>query len=326
LDDVVKARGTQLVIAQQNLSRKVTTAEYRATLEAACNHQVLDLVSPGQDARGRKGVEGLANDVLPSVAWGMTHRSTLEHRLTEYERAFDRQWISRKVASNVPGGESPPARFFFVMGGRAGAAVIGDDLYLDVLISEYRAAAGKGTPLTGEEVNRFFAHEVHHLAYDRELQTWRRTLHLADHETKVFDLLAALLKEGSATYLVNGDSDLGRLKGQSELANDFADVDRLFPAFQRLLETALSHQPSSEALVVQETAFSGNKLHVLGAVILDFVKKSGGKQAIFACMRDPRSLLQIYNRSVVGSPASFRFDPELVRRVATMGDRQSRLP
>lgn len=199
--------------------------------------------------------------------------------------------------------------------------MIGDDLYLDVLINESRAAEGQARPLTSQEINAFFAHEVHHLAYDRLLETKRQSLHLTASEERAWGLLAALMKEGSATYLVNGNSDLEKLRRQPELKSDFEQIDRLLPALQALLASILSGDMSAEEIEAQEAGFTGNKLHVMGAVLLDQVKKSDGKQGIFHCMRDPRILLRSYNRSAAKSPGTFQFDPGLATRLGSIGDR-----
>jgi hypothetical protein len=70
IEQVMGLPGTQLVIAQQNISRRITAAQYRTTLAASCRGQIARLQPSESGARAEKGVEGLIADVAPSLLWG----------------------------------------------------------------------------------------------------------------------------------------------------------------------------------------------------------------------------------------------------------------
>jgi hypothetical protein len=61
--------GTQLIVAQQNISRRITSAQYRAVLVDACKGKVAQIEPFDSGARAKKGVQGLIEDVAPSLLW-----------------------------------------------------------------------------------------------------------------------------------------------------------------------------------------------------------------------------------------------------------------
>src|SRR6185369_7162317 len=65
IEQVMRLPGTQLVVAQQNISRRITPAQYRATLVSACKGEIARLQPSEPGARFEKGVEGLTGDVAP---------------------------------------------------------------------------------------------------------------------------------------------------------------------------------------------------------------------------------------------------------------------
>ena len=56
IEQVMALPGTQLVIAQQNISRRITPAQYRATLLSACRGEIPRLQPSEPGARAQKGV------------------------------------------------------------------------------------------------------------------------------------------------------------------------------------------------------------------------------------------------------------------------------
>jgi len=99
-------------------------------------------------------------------------------------------------------------KFYIVMGGRAAAAALEDQLYFDVLISAWRTSRGMSLPMSSEQVVEFFAHETHHLGYGQILDHKRDSLAMTPAETQVWDFLVATMMEGSATLLINGHEKL----------------------------------------------------------------------------------------------------------------------
>ena len=59
IEQVMALPGTQLLIAQQNISRRITPAQYRATLVSACKGDIARLQPSEAGARAEKGMEGL---------------------------------------------------------------------------------------------------------------------------------------------------------------------------------------------------------------------------------------------------------------------------
>src|SRR5882757_999289 len=70
IQQIIDLPGTQLIIHQQNISRRISPEQYKEVLASACKGTIAD-ISPSQPgARGIKGVQGLINDVAPSLIWG----------------------------------------------------------------------------------------------------------------------------------------------------------------------------------------------------------------------------------------------------------------
>ena len=94
--------GTQLVITQQNLSRRITAAQYRATLISACHGENPRLQPSEPGARAEKGVEGLTQDVAPSLLWGRDHVDFLRERLAAAQRTEGLDEIVPFALRNLP--------------------------------------------------------------------------------------------------------------------------------------------------------------------------------------------------------------------------------
>ncbi|HUZ94971.1 MAG TPA: hypothetical protein VMU57_08660, partial [Edaphobacter sp.] len=56
-----------------------------------------------------------------------------------------------------------------------------------------------------------------------------------------------------------------------------------------------------------------------GAKLLYVIEQVRGKSGVLAVMDDPRSLLAVYNQCAKAKHEPFRFDPELAKRLETMG-------
>jgi hypothetical protein len=169
IEQVMGFPGTQLVIAQQNISRRITPAQYRATLVSACRGEIPRLPPSEPGARAEKGVEGLIGDVAPSLLWGRDHVALLRQRLAAVKETQGLDEIVPLALRNLPEKVELSPKLYFVMGGRAGAAAIGDAIYIDLLSDAWRTRE-KNTPMTPQEIVEFFAHETHHLGYGQILE------------------------------------------------------------------------------------------------------------------------------------------------------------
>ncbi|HEY6338998.1 MAG TPA: DUF5700 domain-containing putative Zn-dependent protease [Candidatus Sulfotelmatobacter sp.] len=322
LDRLIDLPGTTLVVAQQNISRRVTTDQYRAVLQAACAGQIASVKPAEPGTRAEKGVEGLTQDIAPSLLWGRKNLPLLESRLKELRRnrsIADALPLARK---NLPRQIPLEAKFYVVMGGRAGAAAIENQLYFDVLSSSWRASLEKSPPTSPAEVVEFFAHEAHHLGYGQILDAKRRSLRLTPAENQAWNFLTAILMEGSATFLINGHEKMADVEKMPEFPAYLAKVPQLLPAMQGILQRALAGPMSDEASDQASSAFLGMGYHATGAELLNVIHEKRGLEGVMEVMADPRQLLTAYN--ACGSPSDFRFDLQLANRIAGLGKLQKR--
>jgi hypothetical protein len=65
VEKVMNQPGTQLIVAQQNISRRITSAQYRTVLVSTCKGKIAQIQPSEPGARAEKGVQGLTNDVAP---------------------------------------------------------------------------------------------------------------------------------------------------------------------------------------------------------------------------------------------------------------------
>jgi hypothetical protein len=333
-DRVISLAGTELVVAQQNISRRVTMRQYREVLESACAGKVAGVKPAEVGVRAGKGVAGLMNDVAPSIIWGRDHVPLLDSRLAELRRnqsIGDAIPLARRylplVNQALVGQAEPVAlhpKLYVVMGGRAGAAAIDNQLYYDVLITEWRGSRGNATPMTPQQVVEFFAHETHHLGYGQILDRKKDLLKLSPAETKVWDFLAATLMEGSATLLINGHEKLEDLEKQPDVAGYLAKVPDLLPEMEALLQRALNGSISEEEYDEGKLPFLDMGYHATGAVMLAAIEKKRGLAGVMEAMTDPRLLLAAYNDCADESTVKFRFEVSLADRISRMGVRTPR--
>ena len=319
IDHVLTLPGTELVVAQQNISRRVTMQQYRDVLRAACSGKVAQIRPAEPGARAEKGVAGLTEDVAPSLIWGRDHVAQLESKLRELQqnnKIGDAVPLARKY---LPSSVSLNPKLYVVMGGRAGAAAIDDGLYFDVLISEWRSSMGHAAPVGPSDVVLFFAHETHHLGYGQILDEKRASLHMNPAEDQAWRFLTSILMEGSATLLINGQEQLSVLETQSDVKAYLDKAPDLLPAMQKILNAALNGPMSAESYDEAVDPFLNMGYHAAGAVLLAAIEKKQGFTGVMQVMADPRRLLETYNACASDSNVSFRFDPTLAARIAKMG-------
>jgi hypothetical protein len=316
LDRLIALPGTELVVEQQNISRRVTMEQYRSVLQAACARKIAVVKPAEAGTRAERGVEGLTQDVAPSLLWGRDNLPLLESRLDELRR-------NRSIGKYLPEQIPLVAKFYVVMGGRAGAAAIEDRLYFDVLSSCWRASAGKSPYPSPAEVVEFFAHEAHHLGYGQILDRKRTSFQFTPAEDQAWRLLTAILMEGSATFLINGHETLSDGQTMTEFPLYLAKVPELLAAMQNVLQRALAGPMSGEDYDQSTSAFLGMGYHAAGAKILSVIYDRRGLKGVMEVMADPAQLLTTYN-DCASAAERFHFDPQLSRRVATMGKSQEK--
>ena len=324
IDGVLSLPGTGLVVQQQNISRRVTKQQYREVLQAACAGQVAEVKPAEAGARAEKGVAGLTQDVGPSLVWGRDHIALLESQLADLRRnqaIGDATPLARKyLPEQVP----LAPKLYVVMGGRAGAAAIDDQLYFDVLISAWRNSRGTAAPVSPAAVVEFFAHETHHLGYGQILDRKRDSLALTPAEAQAWGFLVATMMEGSATLLINGHEKLDDLEMQPDVHPYLAKVPELLPAVQNIFRDALKGPMADESYAEASSSFFDMGYHATGAVLLAAIEKKRGLNGVMDVMADPRRLLAAYNDCASESTVDFKFDPALAEQVAHMGESKPR--
>ena len=210
-------------------------------------------------------------------------------------------------------------KLYVVMGGRAGAAAIDDQLYFDVLITAWRNSRGTSAPMSPATVVEFFAHETHHLGYGQILDQKRDSLRLTAAESQAWGFLVATLMEGSATLLINGHEKLADLEKQPDVRPYLDRVPQLLPAMENVLRNALKGPMPDEGYAEASSAFFDMGYHATGAVLLAAIEKKRGLAGVMEVLADPRRLLTAYNDCASESTVRFKFDSALAEQVAHLG-------
>lgn len=317
IDTVMASRGTALIIAQQNLVRRVSAAEYREVLTALAEGREPDLQFDRTDPRSLKGAEGLVRDVLPALKWGSGHVEQLQARLTDLA-ALDVEAKARDLTlANLPESVPLDVPLLLVMGGRAGAAATGDGIYFDVLVTSFRAPDRFPGP---DQVVEYFAHEMHHVGLGRIVERRERSLHLDDASTRALSLVSGLAAEGGASYLINGHRNLAAMRQDPTTSAPGTDAERM-QEVERALTAILEGAQSPAAYDQALAKLSGNALHLTGAAMLDAIWRDRGRAGVMTVLRDPRRLLLDYDQSACGTAGAFCFSAPLAQRVASLGSR-----
>ena len=314
MEQVMGLPGTQLVIAQQNISRRITAAQYRTTLVSACRGEIARLQPSEPGARAEKGVEGLTEDVAPSLLWGRDHVDFLRQRLATVKGTPDLAKIVPLALQNLPEKVELAPKLYFVMGGRAGAAAIGNAIYIDLLSDAWRTRE-KNTPMTPQQIVEFFAHETHHLGYGEILDRRKQFLRLAGGEEQAWNFLASLLMEGSATLLVSAHGNWAELEKQDHIQADLPRLPQLLPKAQSLLRQAMNGRMSEQEHQAAVADFFGEGYHATGAWLLNVILEVQGKRGVLRVMRDPAKFLTVYNLCAAKLDQAFRFDSILVKEL-----------
>lgn len=325
VDKLLAMRGTKLIIQQQNISRTVSEQQYREILLALINGREPELKPFNDDQRSRNGIKGLLQDDFPALAWGMSHTELLESRLAEIRKIDVANRAKAIALANLPDPVSFDSRLYVVMGGRAGAAALGDEIYFDALITSFRADKGFGSFPKPDEVLEFFAHEMHHVGLGKIMDAKYKSLKLNDSEARGFGFLNSLVTEGTATFMINGHKRLGELREDKQYRENFEQLPKLLLAVRTILESAVSGRLSEEQYDAEAAAFLGSGYHVTGAAIVSKIFEVNGADAVWSVMRDPRLLPLEYDRAATGKLRSNSHDDghfgrRLSESVRRMGD------
>ena len=301
VDVVLTAYGTQLIIRQLNISRAVTTDQYRALLLSLSREEMPGIAAAAASERAKRGVEGLQKDVWPALRWGVAHTDLLAQRIAEL-RALDVSAAAQRMAAGfLPEAVPLTSQLFVVMGGRAGAATLdGNDIYFDILANSYRADRGVTPYSSPAQVTEFFVHEMHHVGLSQIIDRTRNSLKLGDRERRAFDFLSALVLEGSASYLINGHRNIAEMRRDPIFSDSLKNGDQLLRTCEQVLRAVLEKGLDGEPYEQAITPFVGSGHHCAGAILLNAADRAGGLPSVMAVLRDPRKLLIVYNESAAG--------------------------
>ena len=318
IDQVMDLPGTRLIIGQQNVSRRVTPAQYRAVLVAACGGEIARVTPSEPGARAEKGVQGLTEDVAPSLIWGRDHSELLKQRLAGAQQNDGLGEVVPLALRSLPEEIDLAPKLYVVMGGRAGGAASDEGIYVDLLADAWRSRASNAS-MTPREMVEFFAHETHHVGYGKLLDREREHLHLTAGETQAWNFLTAVMMEGSATLLINGHGSWADLQKQQHIQADLARLPQLLPEAANILQAALTGGMSDREYQAKVSDFFGEGYHATGAKLLYVIEEARGRDAVLRIMKDPRSLLVVYNECAAERKEPFRFDSALADALKAMG-------
>jgi hypothetical protein len=319
LERVIALPGTQLIIKQQNISRRITLQQYEAVLTAACKGEAAHPEPSEPGARAQKGVQGLIEDVAPSLAWGRQNTAALQKQLDAANRNSDLAQVVPLAMKNLPEKIDLSPILYFVMGGRAGAAAFDEGIYIDLLSDAWQSRA-RSTPMTSQEMVEFFAHETHHIGYGKILDQKRQALQLTGGQVQAWDFLVDVLMEGSATLLINAHGSWAELESADHIKPDLARLPKLLPAAQTLLQQSLNGTMGEQQHQLAVSDFFGEGYHATGARLLYVIQEVRGRQGVLRVMDEPRTLLTVYNECAAKTGESFRFDPQLAKQLERMGE------
>jgi hypothetical protein len=319
VERVLALPGTQLIIGQQNISRRITAAQYRVVLAGACRGEVATITPSEPGRRAEKGMEGLLQDVAPSLLWGREHIPRLEERLIAATRNADLGGIIPLVRENLPQAVDVAPRFYFVMGGRAGAAASDQGIYIDLLSTAWRSREGSSA-MALQEMIEYFAHETHHIGYGRILDQKRERLRLAGSKERAWSFLVNVMMEGSATLLISAHGRWTDLESMGHIQPDLARLPQLLARTQDILQRSLSGAMTEEDFERAVSEFFGEGYHAVGARLLSAIEAVRGKPAVLQVMADPRTLLSVYNDCAKKRNDAYLFDLRLAEDLKTLGE------
>jgi hypothetical protein len=323
IDELLAMPGTRLIIAQQNISRRITSEQYRAVLVAACKGGTAYIQPSDTGTRSQKGLQGLIGDVAPSLLWGRERTAFLEQRLQLAQESKGFGEIVPMALRSLPENVVLSPKLYFVMGGRAGAAAFDDGIYIDLLSDGWRSRE-KNAPMTPQQMIEFFAHEAHHVGYGEILDKRKQQLHLVGGEEQAWSFLSALMMEGSATLLINGHGSWSGLEIQDHIKADLLRLPQLLPETQTIFQRALDGEMNDQAYQTAVSDFFGEGYHVTGARLLSVIEEVQGNAGVLRVMDDPRGLLAVYNSCAAKANEPFRFDPQIARQLEQLGMREGR--
>lgn len=325
VDQLLNSGGTQLIISQLNLARKVSSAQYSQLLNGFIEDKLPDIRPVDKSERARRGVEGLVKNIWPVLKWGLKNTGLLRERL-EQLASIDVYFRAHKTAEKfLPEKVDFKPELFIVIGGRAGAAALkGEKIYFDVLMMSFAGARRNEPYLSSDEIVEFFAHEMHHIGLKKILDNNFSGKNLTGNEKRIFSFLSSFVTEGSATFYIDGHHNTEEMQKSKRFGGTMQNLDDIFRLSGDILTSLVNGNiKSNDEFDKAASGMLGNNFHVAGAVMLSAIEKSGGFESVMKVLSNPLLLPAEYNKSVSGNGADdrFRFDPMIVKVVSKLAAR-----
>ena len=297
VDEIMNSKGMELIVGQLNLARRATKGQYRKLLMGLLSDEMPHVPPADGSERARQGVRGL-QQIWMLLRWGMNNEELLEERI-DFLKRFEIFSQARQIAeSNLPAPIETIPYLHIVAGGRAGAAAIGNHIYIDILnFTRSRSRPGR-SHITETEVIEYFAHEMHHVEFSTIIEKKQRDLQLNERTNRAFGCLAGLVSEGSASYLINGHRDIESMRDNRNYRPYFAMGDTLLNLCENVLRSTLDGEIQNDEEYYRATRrLLGSGYHVTGSILLNVINEVNGIEPIMAIISDPRRLLLEYNRA-----------------------------
>ena len=317
IDSLMRMEGTELIIAQLNLSRRVLPDQYRAVLDGLAKGAFPDIEPADSTERSIRGIEGLNEGVWRALTWGVKNTDLLGEQIDSIKRTDIYEEAKRTALTFLPESVDLEPRLFVVAGGRAGAAAIkGKGIYLDILVMTGSRTV-RGTPLlTRAEYAEYYAHEVHHRGLDDILRRRYKSATMDIAQRQLFSLLKGIISEGVPTYFINHHRNPNELPATIPVSDkEMPMIDGLKWTQDLIRRTVQREFPTDDEFERANLLMTGNGYHYLGARMLSAIDRAGGMDKVMEAELDPPLLLKLYNEAVKSSGTSverFQFDPDLV--------------
>jgi hypothetical protein len=325
LQKVLRSEGTELILGQLNLFRRVEAEQYEETLRALMENRDPMLEPVDNTEAAARGVGALRREVSAILGWGVENVPLLRRRLDELRALEVREQALAEASRFLPRPVELHPSFHVVMGGRAGAAALSQGrLYVDLLaLSFVEVRTGKAY-LGDQTVAQFFAHEAHHLGLAKMIGELRVSLALSENESRAFRVLQTLVQEGAATLLIDWSGDVESQRTNTRFQKPLAAIDNWLHTIESLIADLLNGKAQNDAEFGALTAVMlGDAYHVTGAVILAAIQEAGGLAAVMDVLADPRTIFVGYNRAREHTSdnlaAGHSFDDSLADRVTSIG-------
>ena len=326
VEELVAAPGTGLLIGQMNLMRHVTAGQYAHILLNLLADEAPPVDPVDDTERAQRGVAALIQNVWPVLRWGTNNTAVLEARLREIASLEVYEAARELALRNLPVRVDLSPQLFVVMGGRAGAAALAEDrIYVDLLMLSFLETRGRPAYDARNDLVTYFAHEMHHIGFRRIQEARRDSLNLGLHDALAYDLLSALVAEGSATLLIDGRGDFQQvLERSNDIALLAGQVDTMLGDLENVLAKINADKLSGRNQLDADAQFLlGSGLHAAGAVLLDRIRRDNDPASVTFAIEDPRRLLVEYNAAVARTqlPGNIHvFDRKLAADLARIGE------